>query len=124
MNVEIQSGSARVIASGSATCFLGEGLVLAILADDQRYALELDFSSDPSVADVAIETVSMEHGLRLHCVNFDTADGRGSAVPVALGACGDDVVFVHFRVFRYGRTADRTVHYTFFRAPRSVLDPN
>ena len=124
MNVEIQSGPAQVLASGSATCFLGEGLVLAISADDRRYALALDFSSDPSVPDVAIETVATDDGLRLHCVNFDSVDGRGSAVPVALGACGDDVIFIHFRVFRYGRTADRTVHYTFFRAPRSVLAPD
>ena len=41
---------------------------------------------------------------------------------MALGTVGDDVVFVHFKVFRYGRTPDRTVHYTFYAAPRSVLD--
>ncbi len=123
MNVELHSGPARIIASGSATCFLGNDLNLAIVADAQRFVLELVFSTDPDTADVAIDTVSLDDGLRLHCVNFDRADGRGSAVPVALGSCGEDVIFVHFRVFRYGRTVDRTVHYTFFRAPRTVLDP-
>ena len=116
------SGPATVIASGSATCFGGCGLAMRQLVDGEPFDLELLFTSDPEVEDVAVHPESLDHGLRLHCVNFDDATGRGSAVPVALGALGEDeVVFVHFRVFRYGRTDDRTVHYTFYRAPRAVL---
>lgn len=120
--VYIRSGPATVIASGSVTAFGGAGVDLRVEVDGIPFDLQLAFESDPEVEDVAIHVDSIQHGLLLRCVNFDLADGRGSAVPVALGSLGDEVVFAHFRVFRFGRTADRTVDYTFYRAPRSVVD--
>ena len=121
--VHIRSGSARVLASGVVTAFSGGDLELSVVVDAQQFDLVLGFDTDPEIADVAIEVASIPRGLRLRCVNFDHPDGRGSAVPFALGGLGEDeALFVHFRVFLYGKTEDRTVHYTFYRAPRGAID--
>ena len=119
---QIQTGPARVISSGSATTFGGAGMALHLSVDGVPFDLVLQFATDESVEDVDVRLEPIDTGLILTCVNFDTAEGRGSAVPVALGSVGDDVVFAHFRVFRHGRTSDRTIHYTFFRAARAILD--
>ncbi len=54
-------------------------------------------------------------------MNFDGPEGRGSADPVLVADVADDLVFLHFRVFRHGRTADRTVHYTFYSVAKSAI---
>ena len=118
----LQSGPAKILASGQATTFMGAGLHIAFEVEEQAFTLELLFSSDASVEDVAVSVEHTAHGLILHCVNFDEADGRGSSVPVALGEVAEYLVFAHFRVSRFGNTVDRTVHYTLYLAPRSVLD--
>ncbi|MCB9668603.1 MAG: hypothetical protein H6736_03410 [Alphaproteobacteria bacterium] len=111
--IEVTSGPARVVASGSATCFMGHELTLTI-EEPVAIVVDLAFESDPSVEDVAVDVATFANRMRLVCKNFDRADGRGSAQPVLLGEAGDLLVFLHFRVFLYGRTADRTVHYTLY----------
>ena len=39
-----------------------------------------------------------------------------------LGELGDTLIFMHFRVFRYGDTKDRTVHYTIYQVKKSDVD--
>lgn len=118
MSIEIRSGPGRVIASGEATTFGGQPLRFDLTLDECPLAVEMAFRSDPSVSDVAVESARVEALLRFDLVNFDGPDGRGSARPVLLGEIGDALVFLHFRVFRWGRTDDRTVHYTFYRVAK------
>lgn len=118
----VRSGPATVIAQGEATTFDGNGLRLALRVDEVAIALEFDFQSDPSVKGVRVDTVELAQGYRLTCVNFDRADGRGSAIPVLLAEVGEDLIWVHFRVFRWGVTEDRTVHYSFYRVGREQIN--
>ncbi len=117
--ISITSGPARILASGEVTTFGGHDLRIEIDSGPLKAELEWVFRSDPAVEDVAVETEELPTGYRLTCVNFDDASGRGSAIPVFLGHLGAEAILVHFRVFRWGRSPDRTVHYTFYRVPAS-----
>ena len=57
----------------------------AFEVDEVPFTFEMVFETDPVVDDVAVHVTQTERGLVLQCVNFDKPDGRGSAVPVALG---------------------------------------
>ncbi|MBA2319536.1 MAG: hypothetical protein H0V89_00135 [Deltaproteobacteria bacterium] len=109
------SGPARVLATGTVTTFDGFPLVLGI-DHPLELEIELRFLSDPAVPDVALRDIG-QAGRRIswELVNFDGPDGRGSAAPVLVADTGENRIYLHFRVFRYGRTLDRTVHYTFYQ---------
>lgn len=118
MSIAIESGPARVLACGSATCFMGRDLVLRI-SEPVDLVVEFAFTSRPELTDVAIDVTTFANHVRFTCANFDQPDGRGSAEPVLLGEAGHRLVFLHFRIFRYGRTDDRTVHYTLYSVDKS-----
>lgn len=124
MPMQITSGPAHVLAAGDVTTFAGHGLVLRLDLDGVDVAVELEFQSDPSIEDVMVGTEEIPGGYRIRCVNFDGPDGRGSSVPVLVGSIGSDGIFLHFRVFRWGRTDDRTVHYSFYRVPGAITGVN
>src|SRR5688500_11959619 len=101
------SGPARVVATGTVTTYAGFPLVVGI-ESPLALEIELRFSTDPAVPDVAVLPAE-PRGSRItwDLVNFDRADGRGSAAPVLLAQTESSRIFFHFRVFRYGRTDDR-----------------
>lgn len=113
----ITTGPATVLDSGQVTCFGGYPLTFALGVDDQAVRFQLGFTRDPEVSGVSVHTEEIDDGYRVICTNFDQPDGRGTAIPVVLKEVGADVVLVHFRVFLFGNTPDRTVHYTFYRVP-------
>lgn len=121
MEVSAQSGPARVVGRGTVTTFWGHPLRLAVALDGTEVAVHLRFRSDPDLEDVSVESGWGDRGLELDLVNFDRDDGRGSAEPVLVAELGEDLVFFHFRVFRYGRTPDHTVHYTFYRVAKAAV---
>ena len=121
MSIAIHSGPARILGSGTTTAFMAHPLRFDIGAPFDL-KVELAFRSDPSTPDVAVETQTGAAQVTLHCTNFDRADGRGSAVPVLLGEVDQLLLFLHFRVFRYGRTDDRTVHYTFYAVAKDSVN--
>jgi hypothetical protein len=117
MQVWVTSGPATVIAQGEVTTFHGHPLLLSWeLPDATRYQIAFRFASDPALPGPRVEPTASALGMTLRCINFDLADGRGSATPVVLGTISGVAYFLHFRVFRYGRTDDRTVHYTIYAA--------
>jgi hypothetical protein len=107
-----------VVDAGLVTTFAGHPLTLGMVFDGYDLVVELRFVTDPAVDGVAVRTSGRPDGWAVECVNFDDASGRGSAEPVLLGELADSLVFLHFRAFRYGRTADHTVHYTVFRVAK------
>jgi hypothetical protein len=115
------SGPARVVASGTVTTYAGFPLIFGIV-DPRPVEVELRFASDPGVPDVAVRPLPGE-GARItwELVYFDGPDGRGTADPVLLNQAPESSIYLHFRVFRYGRTADRTVHYTFFEVAAAAV---
>lgn len=115
----VQSGPAWVLASGSATTFGGHPLALVLQMADDNLAVELRFEEDPAAPGAAVRSAESPTGWIFRCVNFEPLAGRGSAEPVLLGEIGEDLVFLHFRAFRYGASRDWTVHYTFFRAHKA-----
>ena len=118
----ITSGPARVLSHGSVTAFLGSGISLRVVEEGKGFELILNFEGDPDQDGVRIDVEHTSLGLRLTCVNFDGSDGRGTAVPVVVGSLGSDLIMAHFRVFLYGETHDRTVHYTFYRVSKQVIE--
>ena len=120
MSVTIRSGAARVLASGTVTTFAGHSLLFS-LGETDPMQVELSFRVDDQIVGPAVNTVEVPGGMRLELANFDGTEGRGSARPVLLGQEGDDLLFFHFRVMRFGATEDRTVFYTFYRADKSEV---
>ena len=118
--MRIRSGPAWVVDSGVVTTFGGHGLLLAVALPEDNLAVELEFSSDGSGV-AAVHSMETDVGYRLRCVNFDDTSGRGSAEPVLLGALGEDLVFLHFRVQLFGRSTDRTVFYTVYRVRKDEV---
>jgi len=108
----VHSGPVRVVAAGQVTSFRGHPLVIT----SGRTTLEFRFHDDPSHDGpwARLDDASTPGRTVVHCVNFDTAEGRGSQSPLALP--GDPERWLHFRVFRFGQTVDRTVHYTLYEA--------
>ncbi len=121
LTVHVTSGPGRVIASGMVTALWGHDLVLHVAHGPAPFQVTLGWVSDPSVRDVEVRTAWPAGGIRFDLVNFDAADGRGTAEPVLLTEAGEDLVFLHFRVFRFGNTTDRTVHYTVFAVAKDAI---
>lgn len=119
MSLDIRSGPARVIGHGTVTDFFAHGLRLELTWRSATVAVQLAFESDPDREGPDVRTEWPEGGMRFVLINFDQPDGRGSARPALIGEVGDELLFLHFRVFRYGRTDDRTVHYTFYAVDKA-----
>jgi len=123
MNLVLSSGPARVIAAGEVTTFFGNDLTLQLRDESLEHTITLRFLTDASAPGVAVRAPPSDAGhLVLDLVNFDDDSGRGSAEPVLLGAFGEELLFLHFRAFRFGKTPDHTVHYTVFAASREAVD--
>jgi hypothetical protein len=110
-----------VVATGIVTTFAGHPLVLTAQLDEDELIVEIAFRTDPDQPGSAVGSAPRPGGWRVECVNFDDASGRGSAEPVLLGAIDDDLVFLHFRAFRYGRTEDHTVQFTLYRVAKEAM---
>jgi hypothetical protein len=114
--MRVFSGPARVITSGTATTRLGAGVRFE-LDVSPPLVVELELDSDPDDPAIQVRARNTEEGHRFTLLNFDDATGRGTARPIHLGYREEGAIELHFRVFRYGDTPDRTVHYTFYAVP-------
>lgn len=118
------SGKCEILAHGSATTFFGGPLHLSVPADPPM-RVEFWFRTDASIPGPQARADWNEIGLLLDCANFDDDSGRGTQRPLYLRDEGEEqVLFLHFHVQRFGRSEDRTVFYTFFRAKRDELPPH
>jgi len=110
-----RSGSVIVVASGQITTFQGAPLEVEFFSGpDAQFAVHWEFEHDESIEDVAVSLELVGNTFRLTCVNFNKADGRGTGQPLPLHEENDRRYWLHFRVFLFGNTADRTVHYTVY----------
>ena len=114
MSLSIISGVAEVLHSTVVTTFGGMGAKVTLNLSGRDILVEVNFESDVKVEDVAVNPHYTDDGLSLTLINFDGDDGRGSAWPVPVTAVGENTIFLHFRVFKYGRSPDRTLHLTFY----------
>jgi len=122
MPLSVSSGPARVIEHGTVTTFGGQDLEILLDMPEGAWSVRLIFEENPEISGAAVSTEMIDGGMIFECVNFQGADGRGSAVPVLLGELGEDLVFFHFRVFQHGQSDDHSVHYTFFRVHKDAVD--
>ena len=112
------SGPARVVSSGEATTFFGSPLLLAVELDEGPLTVEWVFEESD---DGTVHLEPITGGQRLRCRGIDDTPGKGTSDPVPLETRGDDTLMLHFRSTRWGRSADRTVHWTIFRVPTAAL---
>ena len=116
MDVVCRSGPASIVASGQITTFSGHPLELKLGIDAEfEYRIEWSFQHDEAVSDVDVRVEHSPESIRFLCINFDKADGRGTSKPVPILRHNDHTFFVHFRIFRFGKTEDRTIHYSIFK---------
>lgn len=118
MSALVQSGPARVVAAGQVTGFFGHPLELRVDLSEGPLHVAFTFRDGP---EVRADTRMDDTGWTVELTGIDDASGRGSAEPMLLGALGTDLLFLHFRAFRFGTTPDRTVHYTFFRVAKDSV---
>jgi hypothetical protein len=118
--IYLVSGPSTIVASGMVTTFFGHRLLMSVDLGSRVARVELWFATEPEVPDVLLRINQVDLGYVIECVNFDGPEGRGTAAPALLDDLGDRLLYFHFRVFRFGRTEDRTVHYTFYVAPKST----
>jgi hypothetical protein len=114
MSIRIRSGRAQVIAGGQVTAF--EGHPILIFLDDLQFAVGLRFVTDEG--ELRVDPTWVDDRLELVLYNFESAEGRGSAQPVRLAERGEQVLWLHFRTFKFGNTIDHTVHYCIYATPR------
>jgi len=122
MGLNIGSGPARVIATGSVTAFFGHAIQFDVEYLDRSHVVALEFTRDSGVQGVSVRTEWLSGGVKLVLANFDQPDGRGSATPVLLAEVDEELLFFHFRVFRLGQSEDRTVHYSFYVVRKRDVD--
>jgi hypothetical protein len=121
MPLHLRSGPADVLHAGTVSSFFGHPLAWTLALAEGAVEVRLSFADDPTTDGPAVRSEALPHGYALTCLNFDDSPGRGSAEPVLLGEVGSDLLFFHFHVSRHGRSTDRTVHYSFYRAPKDQL---
>ncbi|TNE84579.1 MAG: hypothetical protein EP330_29265 [Deltaproteobacteria bacterium] len=117
MGVRAESGGARLIASGEITSFFGAPVVLRF--DDWAFAVRFSFKQDDG--DVRLDVKTGDDHAELVAYNFD--EGRGTAEPMPLVRRDQWGLWLHFRVFRYGSTADHTFHYSMWAMELQPADP-
>lgn len=114
MESRIRTGEATVLTTHTVTTFAGAGLVIELEHARFPVRVVLDFVVDADRG-VAVDVEWLPNGVRLVLTNL--VEGRGSARPFLIGQVGPDLLYLHFRVFRYGDTPDHTVHYTIYSVP-------
>ena len=117
----LHSGMADVLDAGQVTTFFGHPLRWTLNFDASTFDVTMKLLQDETLDGPQVDTEHAPNELHLTLTNFDGTDGRGTATPMLLGELGEDLLFLHFRVFRFGATADYTVHYTFYRAEKSAV---
>lgn len=113
----ISSGPAQVIASGIVTSFFGHPIRFDEVVD---WAVTIRFFEEDG-GTPRVDSEFTDDGVEFSLVNFHGQDGRGTAQPALIGETPLGLLFVHFRVFRYGASADYTFQYTFFVSPQDAL---
>jgi hypothetical protein len=129
VSLPMWSGPAEIVAQGMATTFGGNGIYFDLVLPERTFAIAITFPSDPSVEGPTVLTYTTDEGSRIDLVNFDSAEGRGSALPALITDLGDHLLFWHFRAFKFGRSNDTTLHYCFYRVAKEEVswtprDPN
>ena len=116
-----------MISCGARTC-VDTGIVTACGGEPIRMAwpdlpvVVFAFASDPGLEDVDVQIGGDDPDeLVFTCTNFDQPDGRGTAVPVRIHTDATGSYLLHFRVFLFGRTEDRTLHYTLWHEPTEAV---
>lgn len=113
----IFTGGARVIASGTVIAFNEWGEVSFRLGPlKERLSIVFRFEDGPSGGpEPRIEVLGEgEKGIKLVLRNFGDATGEGTVSPLKLGTLEGLQLYVHFRIFRVGKTP-RVIHYTFYQ---------
>jgi len=110
-----------VLHQGMTTSFGGHPVIFTMEYGEVETVVRMEFANDPEWDGVRVETEENSTGYVFRCTNFDSDSGRGSAQPVLVNEVGDALIFFHFRVFLFGRTVDRTVHFTFFVVAKDAV---
>lgn len=111
----LRSGPAEVLASTTVTTFAGAPLLAGIAFDGEDHVVAFHFGPGDAPR---VDATRTEGGWRFELSGFDDTYGRGSADPVLLAESARALLWMHFRVLRYGNSQDRSLHLTFYRTEK------
>lgn len=112
---KVTSGSAEIVASGTAISFRGSPLVIQ-LGENSPLTVRMIFEEtkagvlSPGIRAQAPDPDTLE----LYLQNFDNPIGTGTTKPLQVATIGGREAYLHFRVYSLPGSVDKTVHYSVF----------
>lgn len=111
--VEIKSGSAEIIASGSVIAFNGNPIEISYGPSIERLTLIFAFKDDGQLETRIDATKPNPNALQFNLYNFRNPLGSGTSRPVPIGTLAGQKLYLHYRVYDIGNS-DKTIHYTIY----------
>lgn len=113
-SVEIRSGPADAIASGTVIAFAGNPVEIVFGPPEERLRLILAFHDQQGEAEPRVEAnIADQTTLALTLFNFNNPLGAGTAQPMPAGSLNGRRLYIHLRVYEL-RDSDKTVHYSIY----------
>jgi len=113
-SVEIRSGPATIVASGTVIGFNGNPIEITYGPRTERLTLILVFIDDESSKARVNPSTPNPNTLRLELHNFRSPIGSGTTKPIPIGTLLGKPLSIHYRVYDIGE-GDKTVHYTIYQ---------
>jgi hypothetical protein len=118
--LEITSGPADVIASGTIISFEGNPVKIKFGPADGRLTIIFSFEnkkdqngeSNPYMNVKSLDSKTAEFKL----FNFNNSLGNGTINPLPIGTLWDKKLYLHFYVYAQGGARDKIIHYTLFQS--------
>lgn len=111
--VEIKSGTAEIIASGSVIAFNGNPIEISYGPSIERLTLVFAFQDDGQQDTRIDATKPNPNTLHFNLYNFRNPLGSGTSKPVPIGTLAGRKLYLHYRIYDIGNS-DKTIHYTIF----------
>jgi hypothetical protein len=119
--VQINSGPARVVATGTVMTFAGNPIELVFGPSSQPLKLVLAFHDEEDNAELRVDTEAVDpKTLRLTLHNFRSPLGSGNTTPMQLGALGGQYLYLNFVVHCLSHGRDKLVHYTLYQSEEVI----
>src|SRR4051794_11689815 len=122
--LEVKSGPAKVIASGTVISFRGNQVDLTVGRFIGKFTVTLSFKDDPPVVgqSPALKvdfTVESPNSITVQFRNFsDVPLGAGNREPIKVASSARDDLYLSYRIYSLSGNADKLIHYAIYSIER------
>lgn len=117
--VEIKSGNARIVVSGTVISFLGNPVEIKFGSAKEQLKIIFSFRDETNNDKISVENVPVDDPkvAKLVLVNFKNPLGTGNTQAIKLGTLDGLPLHINYRVYDIGSGsgADKTIHYTLYQ---------